>query len=303
MYLKLILAYFSANILFNSSLYADDQNITPTQNNEQGVLDKITPTADSSLEKKFNEQKKMGTIPNFVSLYKLNYVLPYYYTSSPYDSVYQGFTPNNQQVQSSEFKGQISVEVPLIKNLFYNEDMSINGAFTELIYWQFYAESQYFRETDAEATLFFKYHFHQNWLFTAGFDHQSNGKGGELERSWNRVIGSFQFSGENFYVQTEFWGLVFQAESSDLHNPGIERYLGHEDILYAYKFYSLTASMSVQNLESGMERGNYTFSLAYPVSEQLNFYAQYFNGYGQSLIEYDHRTQGAGIGVSFNNFL
>jgi phospholipase A1 len=63
------------------------------------------------------------------------------------------------------------------------------------------------------------------------------------------------------------------------------------------------ASIQLQNLESGLHRGSITGTLSYPLTKHFSIYAQYFNGYGQSLIEYNHATQGIGIGIAFNDWI
>jgi phospholipase A1 len=35
----------------------------------------------------------------------------------------------------------------------------------------------------------------------------------------------------------------------------------------------------------------------------LRFYTQFFNGYGESLIDYNHHNQRVGIGFSINDIL
>ena len=49
-----------------------------------------------------------------------------------------------------EFKAQLSMMVPIIPRLFHNPNASIDIAYTQLNYWQVYAKSQYFRETNYE---------------------------------------------------------------------------------------------------------------------------------------------------------
>lgn len=301
-----ILIFFSFSVCgFANEIQsqAEDTHKETKSNTVDQFLDPITPDENSLLEKKVQNQNKYGDVPNLVSLYKINYLLPYYRTVSPYNEVYQGNTPNNQNIMQTEFKGQFSVDVPMARNLFDDPNLSFHASYTQLVYWQFYAESQYFRETDYEPSVFFNYHLYKNWLLSSGLIHQSNGRGGQYERSWNRAFGSVQFSGANWFVGLNAWGLIFQNESSDLHNPDIEKYLGHEHITLGYKLYDLVLMLELQNIESGLQKGYIMASASYPLTNQLNIMAQYFNGYGQSLIEYDHFTQAFGVGVSFNSLL
>lgn len=251
----------------------------------------------------FGSQQK-EKFPTFVTLEKINYILPYYYTSKPYYDVYQNATPDNQQVMNSEFKGQLSISSALIPRLFGNENLALKASYTQLSFWQLYAPSQYFRETNYEPALYLSYSPRDNWLFTAGVDHQSNGRGGELERSWNRLYGSVQASDHNWLVQLTGWGLIFQGESSSLHNPDIEHFLGHERLLFAYKALdTMEFSLEVQNVETAFDTGSITASMSFPLNDHLLLYLQYFRGYGQSLIEYDHKTEGYGIGFAINTWI
>jgi phospholipase A1 len=199
-------------------------------------------------------------------------------------------------------KAQLSLIVPVVAHLF-NDKTSLDVAYTQLNYWQVYASSQYFRETNYEPEIFVSSHFHRNWLLTAGLDHQSNGRGGDLERSWNRVVVSTAVSGENWVLGAKIWDLIFKNESSNLHNPDIAHYLGYDALLFSYKFHNVVTSVQVQNLESGFARGSTSITFSYPISKHFLMYTQYFTGYGQSLIEYNHRTQSAGIGIALNDWI
>ena len=267
------------------------------------VLDKVTPTHNSALEQRIKEENQAEKNSISLTLYRPTYILPYYYTASPDYVVYNGQTPNKQKIMRNEFKAQLSLLVPIWKNMYGNPNWALNGAYTQLNYWQVYASSQYFREINYEPELFFEDHFHRNWLYRLGFDHQSNGRGGELERSWNRAVGTVQFSGDAWLVSLRVWALVFQHESSDIHNPDIAKFMGYDNLRFSYRVNKAVLSLEMQNLESGMRRGYVQATVSYPVLKHMSLYAQYFNGFGQSLIEYDHRTQGVGLGIAFNDWI
>jgi phospholipase A1 len=293
---------FTFAFFISSLAFADDPNSSTLMQKFDSFMNTITPTGDSQLQQKINLQKSILDNPLSLALYKPTYILPFYYTASPDRQIYENNTPENQPVMQTEFKSQISFFLPVFNNVFSDKN-SIDISYTQLNYWQLYASSQYFRETNYEPQVFFQSNFHNNWLFRAGIDHQSNGRGGLYERSWNRAFTTLEVSGSNWLATITTWALIFPAESADLHNPNITYYLGHENVLYAHKIYDGTLSLEVQNLESGLRRGFIQTTFSYPIHNHISAYVQYFNGYGQSLIEYDHRTQAVGVGISFNDWI
>lgn len=262
-----------------------------------------TPDDNTVLEQQASNAKKAANTPGIISLYRPNYVIPFYNTGSPYQFIYLGQTPNNQRIKKDEFKTQFSFLAPIIRGNLFTKPSVFNVAYTQLMYWQVYAKSQYFRETNYEPELFIQSMLNSYSALQVGINHQSNGRGGNLERSWNRAYGQLAFSGQNWYVQARGWGLVAESESSDLHNPEIAHYLGYENILISYNIYKLNLSAQVQNIESGLKRGFVMATVSYPLFNTLSIYAQFFNGYGQSLIEYNHKTTSGGIGVSLNDWI
>lgn len=251
--------------------------------------------------KNTTETKKSS--PYHLAFFNPNYVLPFYYTQSPYESVYRGNTPDNQRVESDEFKAQLSFQFPLWYHLFGTKT-SLIAAYTQLMYWQFYSKSQYFREINYEPELFFDTPLSKDWSVHTGIVHQSNGRGGSLERSWNRAYADFIYQTPHWYVSLKPWLLIFKAESTDLHNPHIRRYLGDGRVVVAYKVHNVVLSLMLRNeLESGFHRGAEAVTLSVPMVHKIRAFVQVFSGYGQSLIEYDHYTNAIGIGISFNDWL
>ena len=296
----------TATVLMNTSLVAATTNPVPlSQRAEQKInqlFDKLTPDEKSALEKRIASQRRANNNPLSIMLFRPNFVLPFYYTGTPDTAIYNGNTPDEQKIMHQELKAQLSVVIQAFPALFNDPNYSLNIAYTQLNYWQVYATSQYFRETNYEPEIFLEDHFHRNWLVRFGADHQSNGRGGPLERSWNRAIGMVQASGDNWIFSLKAWDLIFQKQSSYLHNPDIAHYLGYESMLFSYHYRQIILSMQVQNLESGLHKGSVEFSLSHPISKQVALYAQYFNGYGQSLLEYNHRTQSIGMGITLNDW-
>lgn len=226
-------------------------------------------------------------------MYHDNYVLPYYYTSSPDQAAYAGTTPDNQGVMNSEFKGQLSFYVPIVQ---WNQ-FSLNVSYTQKSFWQMYAKSQWFRETNYNPQAYLTYNIDKNFSLNIGMDHESNGRGGDMERSWNRAFATLNYQISNFTLESEIWYVPTKNEALDPKEPGaqMEDYLGHEKITAGYAFGDFTTELSVQNIENP-NHTTFTASEAYKVTDDLAIYGQYFYGYGQSLMEYNHLTQGVGIG-------
>lgn len=112
----------------------------------------------------------------------------------------------------------------------------------------------------------------------------------------------YTYSRANWMVQVQGWVLIFKGESSDLHNPDITDYMGHGRITASYMWEKLVLSLYGQNFEVP-KRSQFQGSISYPVSNKLRIYLQGFSGYGQSLIEYNHRTNAVGIGVALNDWM
>ncbi|MCW5589435.1 MAG: phospholipase A [Legionellales bacterium] len=274
---------------------------------EDGIkheLQKVTPTKKSVLQERINKSRQIDNNPFGIVFFKPSYILPYYYTSSPYTSIYQNITPDHQKLDNNEFKVQFSFELPIWRNLFNQSNLGLYAAYTQLSYWQVYAKSQYFRETNYMPEIFIRDNFMPNWVLETGAVHQSNGRGGDLERSWNRAYVDVKFSSGNWLMSVKPWILIFKNQSSNLHNPDIAKYLGYERVLFAYKLpWQMVLSLKIANLEHGWDRISTEGAISFPLTKKIHGYIQLFHGYGQSLIEYNHKTNSIGIGISLNNWI
>ncbi|MGA7802148.1 MAG: phospholipase A [Gammaproteobacteria bacterium] len=246
--------------------------------------------------------------PFHISLYEPNYIIPLSYVTAPDETVYAGQTPDNQHVSHVEFKFQVSLKVPVLTDIA-GLPVTLYGAYTQTSFWQAYVGSAYFRESDYEPSMFFNYRWREplpgGWTLEsvdAGGMHQSNGRGGTLERSWNRLYVAATATHGPWTVRIEPW---FPVPDWTLHqhNPDIAHYLGYGRWVASYHHGHQTVSvLSRNNLTSAFRRGAWQLSWSFPVGQTLRGYLQVFSGYGQSLIEYDHRTNAIGLGISLNDW-
>lgn len=294
--------------LFSHSIYAATQ--APQHKVHHHKRHKPAPVVviPSQPNPVLERARKEEMIPNFfgIAFYKPTYALPYYYTGSPDNKAYYGHTPNNEHIKHNEFKYQISLKVPIWKDMFHRPS-SIYFAYTQLSYWQLYNHKTFIRETDYEPELFLQNKLDRclirNWridFLNLGVAHQSNGFGNSQERSWNRVYLEAVTHAGNWMISFKPWVIVSKNDN----NNNIANYQGYGRFLVAYKYHQHVFSIQAHNLiEGGARRATGEVTWSFPVTCYLKGYVQVFSGYGQSLIEYNKRTNSAGIGLALNDWI
>ena len=290
-----------ALILCSNLAIAQPPSDEPLPQKAQQLMERITPTKHSALEVREKAQRQISRNPFGIAFNQPNYLLPFYYTGNPNSGVLAGNTPNGQPVSSNEFKFQISLKAPVFEHIMHMP-LDLYLGYTQLSYWQLYQKLPYFRESNYQPEIFFSYRPHRNWQVNLGVVHESNGRGGELERSWNRAYGQITLSGDNWLFYVKPWLLIFKRQSADLHNPDITRFMGHEELLYAHQLGRASLSLQVRNAERLFSRASFTANFSIPMTKKLQFMVQGFSGYGQSLIEYNHHTNSLGVGIGLSNW-
>src|SRR3990167_3319139 len=171
------------------------------------LAEEVNTTAQGPIDERIKKEEQIPANYFSITLYKPTYILPYYYTFSPYNSIYQNNTPNNEKLKNEEFKYQLSFKVPVWQDIF-DHPSSLFLAYSQLSYWQVYNNKNFFRETDYEPELFLanelKWHLSPNWrlsFLNVGGSHQSNGYGNTLERSWNRLYVDAIISTDNWMIR------------------------------------------------------------------------------------------------------
>lgn len=266
---------------------------------------KMAKQTNSAVENRVKKEDKILPDSFGIAFYKPTYLLPYYYTGSPYNSVYQNNTPNNEKLDRQEVKYQISLKVPVWKNMFHSRS-SLFFAYTQLSYWQAYNNRSFFRETDYEPEAFvashIDYRLFGNWyvnFLNVGLVHQSNGNGNSLQRGWNRLYLEAIASNGNWMVSLKPWYVV----STNSKNENIASYLGNGKVLVAYKWGRQVFSIQGSNLVENPKRATGELTWSFPLIPYIKGYVQAYSGYGQSLIEYNHRSNSAGVGLALSDWI
>lgn len=271
---------------------------------------KVTEDTDemSALDRRIQIERKTRYQSFVLTPHKPNYILPIAYNSNPNNAPVD--TSREGELDKLEVKFQFSVKFPIIENLF-GEQGSIQFAYTNRSFWQAYnASASYpFRETVHEPELFliFENDWHflgmDNRLIQLGIVHQSNGQTGNRSRTWNRVYIDLIFQRGDFYLSVKPWYHLKETGSAKDDNPDIEDYYGHGELRVAYAGGKHTASIMLRNNFDDPNYGALEVNWSYPMTRRVKLFVQYFNGYGESLIDYNARVNRLGIGVAFTDWL
>ncbi len=259
--------------------------------------------------------------PHVLLPHRPNYVMPFSYQSSPNNRDVEQLVDHYSGGEESYDGGfshveaimQFSIKYELLQGLLTKFDR-LEIAYTNRSYWQAYNSkiSKPFRETNHEPEIIYSWQPGISWLDHAGIglNHQSNGQTSSLSRSWNRVIveGASVFS-HGIWFGRVWWRIpegkkADPYDPSDNDNPDIEDYLGYGELSYmrVYGKKSL-AVMLRNNLDVDNNRGAIEIGLTFPLTHTLKGFVQYFNGYGDSLIDYNRWQERFGIGIKLTDWL
>ncbi|MGY6588420.1 MAG: phospholipase A [Wenzhouxiangella sp.] len=183
-------------------------------------------------------------------------------------------------------------------------------AYTQTAFWQSYnsSESSPFRETNYMPEIFSVWRVgvpvtdRWTWeMVSLGLKHQSNGRGSVLglSRSWNRLYANFGFTAENTEVYIRPWVRVFREDPDD--NSDIEDFLGYGDLQIIRHFNGNRLEFTGR-LNPSTGKGMAELGYHFPLVGDLHGYFSIFSGYGESLIDYNHRQTAVTAGFSLFQF-
>ena len=136
----------------------------------------------------------------------------------------------------------------------------------------------------------------------AGFVHQSNGQSRPESRSWNRVYAMAGMEWGKLTVIPRVWMRAFDQKGDDDDNPDINKYMGYGDLKVQYRFNDKQNVYSVLRYNPKSGRGAVEAAYTFPIKGKLKGVVRGFHGYGESLIDSNHKQNGIGIGLMFNDW-
>lgn len=276
---------------------------------------KTSASTLGGLSKRIEHERANQFDPYVITPHKLNYFLPIITTNTLNREEYNKADKFGGNLEEREAKFQLSFKIPLNQGSLFIEGDALYLGFTMQAWWQIYSNdiSKPFRETNYQPEVFYlaplEWHpLGGNTGFVFGIEHQSNGEQQSLSRSWNRVYGHFLFEKDQFAFSLRPWVRIHESSKAYPEdpdgddNPDIEEYLGHFEVTTVYKWNQMEFSFTGRN-NMATNKGAAELSVVFPLWGKLQGYATAFTGYGESLIDYDHKQTRFGIGISLNSFM
>ncbi len=247
-----------------------------------------------------------------------NFLLPIHYSSNinrAPSSPTQARATNKPGYRPIEAKMQISLRAKMA------EDILLPGAdlwfaYTQRSLWQVWDQddSAPFRSTDYQPEAIYVIPVPQRlgelpfgWnlrMLQLGIAHQSNGQSDPYSRSWNRTYVGLGLERGNLALSLRANARL--PEPSNDQNPDLVSYVGRGEVSLNWFPGKSTVSMTWRSNFTTLDRGSLQVDLTHPVFADsptgLRWYAQFFSGYGETLLDYNHYQNRLGLGLSLFQF-
>ncbi len=298
----------------NCAQWINEQSQNPqhsTSDNAESNTDESNqhPFAKRLNREAFNRSSRFTLTPH-----KRNYFYPFSHSRTPNTDPYENADSPFSELDHTEAELQLSIKILLRESIFEDNGHLYLG-YTNHSFWQVYSDrdSAPFRATDHQPEFILS--FTNDWkLF--GFNnsanqfivnHQSNGSGGILSRSWNRIMLTSIFEKNNFVFSLSPWYRIpepeqdYPGDPDGDDNPDIIHFMGKFEFSSAYTQNDNIYSLLIRNNLDADNKGAIEIGWSFPVSENLRGQFNYFNGYGHSLIDYNKDLEVFTLGIIFTD--
>lgn len=276
------------------------------------IDDAAVPTG--AVTERVKEERADAFNPYVMTAHKHNFILPVSYTTGINEEIYQeNDVPLREGLQPAEVKFQISLKSQLNETDLFLKDDSLSLGITLEAWWQLYSSdlSSPFRETNYQPEIFYMLPllwgpFGGNTALVLGLEHQSNGQVQGLSRSWNRLYTTLIYERGPLVAMVRPWYRLPEKSKVDPDdpdgddNPDILDFMGHGELGVSWRDSRNEYAIRLRgNPDTG--KGAVTIGWTFPFFAKFRGFVQYFSGYGDSLIDYDHYQQRLGVGVALTN--
>ncbi len=302
-----------------------DQLAAPTSNENSGA--NATPALSTAAERSYltkewnlddqsnRDSSKLGRIQPYRQTYLLlkrtsNINLQPHSPAIGHTTL----TPRDIDVSEAKFQLSLKADIGAQRNINFLGIKTLRfwGAYTQQSNWQVLntRNSSPFRETIHEpeliATLGTGYASGLK-LINLGWVHQSNGQPKPESRGWYRIylLGGWEWNNTTSILLRGWKRIPEKLHADD--NPDISHYLGHGDMVIRWEPTDKSQSIAIllrNNLSGKDNRGYMQIDWATPIKlgNSTRMHLQVTSGYGESLIDYNHRQNTLGLGFSFREW-
>lgn len=216
-----------------------------------------------------------------------------------HDNYFTTGVPINKEISkhTADANFQISIRQRLFKNVLpFNSFLMLT--YTQKSFWDIYEHSSPFSDNNYNPGLVLAKPIIRNnklqGMALFAFEHESNGKDGLDSRSWNYLtLSGAYFYNIYFWIQAKVWYGWLDGK-----NPDLFSYKGYGLLALNYKSVNdrLGASLVINPCKKAV---NTQLELIFMPNKNANQYLfiQWFQGYGESLLEYHRYSSMARLGI------
>jgi phospholipase A1 len=202
--------------------------------------------------------------------------------------------------------------IPFIRSLPYVTSSRIWGAYTQQSNWQIFDTkgSRPLRENNYEPELILSLGIDnqvdgvkKNYIprmINLGMVHQSNGRSNPISRSWNRIYleSGWELSDQLSLMVRPWWRVPDDTDD----NPDLEKFMGYGDVTLRWEDIKRknAATLLLRNNLRSDNKGFVQVDLQRQVfnNPYLKLHVMLSNGYGASMLDYNHSETTLGLGIS-----
>ncbi len=229
------------------------------------------------------------------------------------DGTYRDLDDQDLKFQVS-FKTELMRSIPFIRDFPYVETSRIWAAYTQQSYWQVFdsKNSRPMREHNFSPEIILSLGLNTTVegerkvylprMANLGFIHESNGRSMPVSRSWNRLyLESAWEINDDITLSVRPWWRVSESSRND-DNSDIDHYLGYGDVRVHWDnvMRNVSANLLFRNNFRSDNKAYTKLDLQYQPFNQDNIklHLMLSDGYGESLIDYNHSQTVFGVGIS-----
>lgn len=256
---------------------------------------------NTAAEERLASEQAVATNEFSLLTHRGNYLLPFAYNFKAEENEVLNLAGDTRPLDPAEFKFQLSFKT-LVWDEILDTRAQLYAAYTNESWWQAYNrdESSPFRETNHQPEIFVDMPTGLRlgtWELDnvrLGVSHQSNGRSGDFSRTWNRIFAEFIVSNEYNEIRFMPWKSISDIED----NPDIEDFRGRFELAGTHHISDHTLAWKARHTLDSNSRGSIQIDWSFPIGgrDDVMFLVQYFDGYGESLIDYDIKIRRLGLG-------